>query len=491
MNDFLPGDDYWWVDRLVRRILSRQQRYDRLEDYFLGDHPLPNIDQRSVHAFRSMQEMSRTNYSELVTMAPVERMQIIGFRFGETDTADSEASRFWQANEMDGQSVLLHLLCSVFGDAYALVAPQDPVEDLGVPAITVEDPRYCAVEMDPSRPGRVMAALKIWEDQIIGKVLAVLYLPDRIVYYAGPDVADIVDLDVVTLTGRLLSNPASAFREAGRATNTIGVVPMVRFMWRPTLGDSSYGESESVLDIQDRINTEICNRLVISRAQAYKQRLITGIKLPDTKAGKKPPFDPGADMLWAVQDPNAKIFEFKEADISQLLAAVRDDVGDMAAVTKTPPHYLLGEVVNVSGDALKAAETGLVSKVRQRMRTIGPSWEKVIRLCFRYTANPKSTEQVANVLWADPESKSRAELADAMAKEIGAGVPLQLAMGRAGFSPEEIAFAVVEKRKLEARAAALQAMAAASSTQGTQTSETSAGATETETGTQGTSEEVT
>jgi len=96
-----------------------------------------------------------------------------------------------------------------------------------------------------------------------------------------------------------------------------------------------------VLDIQDRINTEICNRLVISRAQAYKQRLITGIKLPDTKAGKKPPFDPGADMLWAVQDPNAKIFEFKEADISQLLAAVRDDVGDMAAVTKTPPHYLL------------------------------------------------------------------------------------------------------------------------------------------------------
>jgi len=166
-----------------------------------------NIDQRSVHAFRSMQEMSRTNYSELVTMAPVERMQIIGFRFGETDTADSEASRFWQANEMDGQSVLLHLLCSVFGDAYALVAPQDPVEDLGVPAITVEDPRYCAVEMDPSRPGRVMAALKIWEDQIIGKVLAVLYLPDRIVYYAGPDVADIVDLDVVTLTGRLLSNP--------------------------------------------------------------------------------------------------------------------------------------------------------------------------------------------------------------------------------------------------------------------------------------------
>lgn len=487
----MPGTPFWWLDRLTRRILSRQQRYDMLENYFLGDHPLPSIDQRSVHAFRSMQEMSRTNYSELVTMAPVERMQIIGFRFGATDSADEGASRFWQANEMDGQSVLLHLLCAVFGDAYVLVAPQDPIEDMGVPAVTVEDPRYCAVEMDPSRPGRVLAALKIWEDKILDRVLAVLYLPDNIYYFVGPGLADIIDIDVVSLTGRLLSNPASAFRPAAMVANTVGVVPMVRFQWRPTLGDSSYGEAESVLDIQDRINSEICNRLVISRAQAYKQRLITGIKLPDTKAGKKPPFDPGADMLWAVQDANAKIFEFKEADISQLLAAVRDDVGDMAAVTKTPPHYLLGEVVNVSGDALKAAETGLVSKVRQRMRTVGPSWEKVIRLCYRYTGDAKSTEQVANVLWADPESKSRAELADAMSKETGSGVPLQLAMARAGFTPEECAFAVAERRKSEARAAALQAVATATSSAGTNTAESVPEATESSAGTPDTGEEVT
>lgn len=457
----------WWVERLVTKIIMRQSRYDRLEDYFLGDHDFPQSDTRYVQAIRKFQEISRTNYSSLVTLAPVERMQVTGFRFGNVDQADAAAARMWSVNELDFQSTLLHLMCSVFGDAYAIVAP--PGEPGGDPVITVEDPRYCAVEMDPSRPGRVMAAFKMWEDPISNRILGVLWMPDGRYLYEGPALVDVLDLDEVTLTHRLVGGTPHSFRGVGFQPDDIGVVPVVRFSWQATFGDMAQGEAESVLGIQDRINNEIMNRLVISRSQAYKQRLITGVKLADDKRrGKRPPFDPGADMLWAVQDPNARMFEFKEADIKQLLEAVRDDVGDMAAISKTPPHYLLGEVVNVSGDALKAAETGLVSKVRQRMRTMGPCWERVIRLGFLYLGDSRGKEMVANVIWADPESKSRAELADAMGKEIAAGVPLQLAMARAGFTPEEIAFAVAEKRKNEARQAALQAAAAGATARGSE-----------------------
>jgi hypothetical protein len=316
-----------------------------------------------------------------------------------------------------------------------------------------------------------------------------LYLPDSIHYYTGPAINDIQDLDDVTLTRRLLSGGVGSLQETFAVANTLGVPPIVHFQWQAGLGEYAQGEAEGVLDIQDRINNEIMNRLIISRSQAYKQRMVTGVKLLDDGKGRKPPFDPGADMLWVVQDPNAKIFEFKEADINQLLAAVRDDVGDMAAVTKTPPHYLLGEVVNVSGDALKAAETGLVSKVRQRMRLMGPAWERVVRLAFRYMDDPRATEQVAQVLWADPESKSRAELADAMSKEIASGIPLQLAMARAGYTPEEIQFAVEEKRRSEARSIAMQY--AARSQQNTTTgqqepAESPAEGTEAGTGTPGT-----
>lgn len=464
MLNKIPGTADWFVDRLVRKIMDRQDRYDTLERYMTGDHPLPQGDQRYVKALKELQRKARTNYFGLVTMAPVERMQVLGFRFGSTEGSDSDAARLWQANDMDYQSNLLHLSASVFGDSYVMVSPPEGGE--GLPVITVEDPRYCVVELDPSKAHRVSAAFRMWEDDIAGNVLGVLYLPETIHYYIGPSVNDIRNLDRLALTNKLLSDGISSFTETYSVPNPVGRVPIVRFAWRMTFTSEAMGEAEDVIDIQDRINSEILNRLVISRSQAYKQRMISGVKIPEDKGrSRKPPFDPGADMLWVVADPDAKMYEFKEADISQLLEAVRDDVGDMAAITKTPPHYLLGEVVNVSGDALKAAETGLVSKTRQRMRSVGWGWESVIRLCFLYMGDARATEVIASVIWDDPESKSRAELADAMTKEVAAGVPLALAMQRAKFTPEEIEFAIREKRKEEARQIALQAAATAAAGQ--------------------------
>ena len=463
MLDKTPGSPDWYLDRLGRKILAQQPRYDLLESYMIGDHPLPSGDQRYVRALRELQKRARTNYFGLVTMAPVERMQVLGFRFGATEGSDKDAAHIWQANEMDYQSNLLHLSAAVFGDSYVVVSPPETPD--GAPEVTVEDPRYYAVELDPQKKHKVVAACKIWADDISQQIVAVVYLPSGIYYYVGPNVRDVDIYSIPTLTDRLFSH-SNGLERTWSTPNPIGEVPVVRFAWRMTFTSTSMGEAEDVIDIQNRINTEILNRLIISRSQAYKQRMIAGVKLPATKGrNKKPPFDPAADALWIVSDENAKMFEFKEADITQLLKAIRDDVGDMAAITKTPPHYLLGEVVNVSGDALKAAETGLVSKTRQRMRSVGWGWERVLRLCFKYMGDPRAEEAVASVIWEDPETKSRAELADAMTKEVSAGVPLALAMQRAKFTPEEIEFALKEKRKEEARAMALQAAAQQSAQQ--------------------------
>lgn len=459
-----PGSPDWYLDRLTRRILEQQSRYDRLEDYMMGNHPLPDGDKRYVQALRELQRKSRTNYFALVTIAPVERMKVVGFRFGATQGSDADAAKIWQNSDMGAQSNKLHLMCAVFGNAYVTVSPPSPYDVSGLPMLTVEDPRYCVVEMDPAVPSRAVAGLKMWNDDVSGTIVAVLYLPDGIFYYTGAGTSDIQDSSVPGLTKTLLSGGYGSFTLAETVPNPTGVVPLVRFSWMETFTSVSPGESEGVIDIQDRINSEILNRLIISRSQAYKQRLLAGVKIPDDKGrGKKPPFDPGADMLWVVADPNAKIHEFKEADIKQLLDAIRDDVGDMAAITKTPPHYLLGEVVNVSGDALKAAETGLVSKVKLRMENMGWGWEKVLRLCFLYMNDKRATDVISSVIWDDPESKSRAELADALTKEVSAGVPLALAMQRARFTPEEIEFAVAEQRKAEARQAALLAATARAS----------------------------
>src|SRR5678816_4654821 len=56
-----PGTPYWWLDRLLLRLMDRMDRYDTLENYALGYHPYPNVDQKYI---RALQELSLIHISE-------------------------------------------------------------------------------------------------------------------------------------------------------------------------------------------------------------------------------------------------------------------------------------------------------------------------------------------------------------------------------------------------------------------------------------------
>jgi hypothetical protein len=450
-------DARFWLARLGQGLIDRQPRYDKLESYVLGDFNLPSGDPRYVKALRELQQKAKTNYISLVTSSPVERMQVQGFRFGnDPDTpADEDANDIWQYNNMDLNSEIAHMTAATFSRAYIMVSP--PKQNQKYPVITVEDPRCTIVEHDPADMNVIRAGLKMWNDDVMGSAIAVVYFPDSIHYFRGNSNDYFKNIDFDTLKQRVLSN--GNWEYMGAEPNPLGEVPIVPMNWRPGLHGVSSSEAEEGFTIQDRINAEILNRMIISRAQAYKQRWAKGITLPtDDQGNTKPPFDPGADILWAVESEEAQFGEFKEADITQILKAVRDDVGDLAAITKTPPHYLLGEIVNASGDALKAAETGLVSKTKARMKTAGWTWEKVIKLAFGWLGDrTKQNEVLAETIWADPESRSRAELADAILKETQMGLPAEMAFERLGLTPQQIQRAMQLKRQDEMRQAMLMA----------------------------------
>jgi len=452
-----PGTPEWWLNRLVQRLVDRQSRYDVLEAYVEGNHPLPDGDERYVVALKSMQRKARTNYIGMVTRTPVERMTIKAIRVA--GEIDDDAAQVWSSNNMDYQSPIVHLTAASLGDNYILVSPADPnnLFSPNVPLITAEDPRVCITEADPANPQITRAGLRMWQDDTLGQIIAVLYLPDAIYKYVGPSVYDCNNLDTPGLTQRLLSGAAGGGLQlvGDPEPNPIGVVPIINAGWIPSYKGISKSEAEDVIDIQDRINSTILDRMVISRSQAYKQRWAKGIKLPKSKTGQqKPPFDPGADMLWVTDSDTAEFGEFKEADIRQVLEAVRDDVSDMAAITKTPPHYLMGKVSNVSGSTLTQAEAGLISKTRQRMIAMGWAWERVVRLAFLYTGNAKATDPDIEIVWADPELHTRIELSDAFIKEVQGGLPLVIAAARLGLDPDQLAAVAEHQKKLEEQEAA-------------------------------------
>lgn len=137
---------------------------------------------------------------------------------------------------------------------------------------------------------------------------------------------------------------------------------------------------------------------------------------------------------------NAKAFEFSASDLENFLTAMDGLTRHLTAQTRTPPHYVSGQIVNASGDALKAAETGLVSKVRAKMDPFGEGHEETMRLAFRAIDpnDPRAEATDAETIWKDPESRSQAETVDAATKLATIGVPQEALWEYVGASPQQI-----------------------------------------------------
>lgn len=427
-----PGSPGWWFKRLADKQVARLPHLSRLRRYAIGDADLPEGDKRVRETFQAFQRKARSNYVGLVTESLLERLRPTGFRAGSDATAadDKDAWAMWQANSMDS-SIALGLRAALrMQESYLMIGPPDGSAGK-YPVITVEDPREVIAEMDPLRKRRPLAALKMWNDTVNSQRRALLMLPDRLYSYTAPLAA----ADELQPFGSFAMDSWSA---AGDVENKIGRVPLVRLPNRMDIDGSCLAEAEDVMDIQDRINSQVLDRLVISKMQAYRQRWITGASFEDEDGNPVEPFRPGADLVWAVEDETAKFGDFSQADITPILSAVKDDVRDMAAISRTPAHYLLGDFINAAGDAFDASETGLVAKAKERMAHFGEAIEDAVRIGYLYLKDPRADSLDSEVQWADPQRRALAEMADAATKMSAAGVPWRTLMGVLNFTPQEI-----------------------------------------------------
>lgn len=441
-------DPLAWVHRFSQRLMARQERYQKNEDYAIGNHPLPQGDPRFVKELQKIQKKARTNYVGLANKAVTDRMQIKGFRFGDPKKLDPDARRFWEANNMAIQANVAIKQAAKLGDVYAMVSP--PREEGGDPIITIEDPRMCITEPDPLDPLSSIAGMKMYIDSVNETVIAVLILPERVDVFDGPKLGDFLSRET-SIVPEAVVNTGSAWRLRESFANPLGYVYLFRGQWQPEYGIVGMAECEDGgYDIQDRINETILSRIVISRSQAYRQRWMTGAEPPPAKKGKPvaPPFEGGAAAVWAMADPQAKFGDFEQADIRQLLEAVRDDVGDFAAVTQTPVTYLTNKLVNVAAETMGMAQIGLVSKTNSRKQSMGWFFEQIIKTCFAYKGDARATEVMAEAVWVDSEQHTMAEKSDMVSKLSAAGVPPQVWGELFGFSEDQVELIATEMERL-------------------------------------------
>lgn len=421
-----PG---WWLKRLFDMLNDRDRRIrlQKLYDYHRGNAPLPEGAENAREAFEAFQKKARSNFAELVVSAMSERMMPVGFRTSLDDdsTGDAEVGRLWKRAGLDVTSSDVHDWMLALSEAYVIVGPIDPETE--APLVTCEDPRWMVGEPDPVNPRRLLAALKVMHDDAEGEDRAYLFLPG-VVYVATRRKTryDSFTSREWDRSERVFPTPGINFTgkdwdwsEERSGALAHDRMPVVRFQ-----NKYGKGEFELHLDILDRINKQILDRMVIATMQAFRQRAVRGLPLmyPDDHpaAGQVVDYnavftaDPAA--LWMLP-ATAEMWESQQIDLRPILEAVKADLEHLASVTRTPLHMLSAAGVNQSAEGASLAREGLVFKVEDRITRTSYLWAQVMSLVLIHAGQTERADLAGlETIWAPANRLSLAERADAATK---------------------------------------------------------------------------
>lgn len=433
-SDLTPVE---WLGRLGPRLRDRSERILYWERYYRGDHDLPSGPQQHRDAYRRFQKLARTNLCGLCVESRVHRMKVIGYRDGSTAGGSDDAVwQLWQRAKLDSRQFTVYRKAFAQSEAYVIAAPSPT--DPRVPRVSIEGPLNVIVERDPAEPALRLAALRMWHDPFAKRWMATLWLPGW--RYSFQSVGEFADRH----HGRLGYGPENWEQRSAPARSS-QVIPVVPFA-NGDEGDEPRAVFAGGLDVQNRLNLTLLNRLTAERYAAFRQRyLLNYVPEEDPETGLPvPPFNPGADQTITVPppepgDPATQIGDLAQTDTSNMLQACTADIRSFAATTLTPVYYLPGgDLVNISGDAIMALDAGHVQSIEERMSAWSEQWEEVLALCADIAGLDRDLS-ASEVVWQQPEHVQPGVVADYATKLVAAGYPLPLVAEKIGESPQLIA----------------------------------------------------
>ena len=432
----IPGRPGWWLRRLSKQLHEDRPRLQALRDRHEGNPPLPTGAKAAKAAYQEFQRLARANFEQLIVGAVLERQNPVGFRTAAANDegGDAEAARIWADNELAIQVKDVLEYARSMGRGYLLI--DLPEETDGTAVITAEDPRALITEHAADRPSRVRAGLKRFHDTEAQQDVVVVFLP------AGVDLGDGVPTEWAT------AHRAVRSRKSSRASTFAPIVPKAwdwdgdpvvltgtkRVPIARLQGPHGQAEFEPHLNVLDRINHTILQRMVIITMQAFRQRAIKNLPkhYPDdypveNLRGKEIDYegvftaDPAAIwMLPGFGDAVAEIWESGTLDITGVLSAIKDDVRELAAESRTTFYAFTPDATNGSAEGASTQREGLVFKVEDRNARDGIGLALMMSVAFDLQGDVERAPMgKVETLWAPVERHSLAAKADATQKAKG------------------------------------------------------------------------
>ncbi|MCS0601109.1 phage portal protein [Streptomyces sp. LP11] len=414
-------------------ILDRDEgRLERIDRYVQGNHDDPYMPPQADDEYKLLARRAVSNWMPLLVGTPAQALYVDGFRSGASSEGELPAApaskttewSHWQRSRLDARQAAVYRGALAFGHSFVLTEKTKK----GVISKGLSAKRTAALYEDPANDETPYAALTITA-MPKGNVKGKARMWDGSYEYA------------VTFTAK---GDADSVRVARLKRHGASECPVTRFAASVDLEGRTVGVVEPMIALQDRINQTVFDLLVAQTYTSHEVRYATGMAPPmqmemldaegnittdpDKAVDSRPKLDAAGNPIPAPINHNARRFLFAEdpdvrfgslpaGPVSSLIDSIDMSIRHLAAISQTPAHFVLGQIANLSAEALLAAETALQRKVSEFQSIFGESWERVFRLAAELDGDTSAAEDFhGEVQWRDMESRSLAQAADALGK---------------------------------------------------------------------------
>ncbi len=421
------------IKELHSTFVAERDRLDRIDRWARWDHDDPDKPRQSTAEYRELVARSQAPWGDLVVGSVAQTLYVEGYRRPDAP-GDSSGWDHWQRNSMDARQIPLHRAALTYGLAYATVLPGVTMDGGSAPVIRGVSPRrMIAVFDDPANDDWPVYSLGV--ANVRGGVEFRLY-DDVQVYRVrvkkSPD----------TYSARDDMSPGSVEIDAHQS----GVCPVVTYRNRVDLEGRTAGEIEPFIPLLGRIDQTAFDRLVVQRFASWVVRTIAGMSVAESAAARSESVDTTkmrlkVDDLLVAEDPDTRFGSLPASPLEGFIEAYQADLTALAATSQTPAFELLGQMANMSAEALAAAKASQTAKANERQHAFGESHEQTIRLACHLDGDAEGAADFkAQVRWADTSIRSLAQAVDALGKMAQMlGFPPELLWSKVpGFTQQDV-----------------------------------------------------
>lgn len=427
--------------RLLRILHNDRTRLQRIDDYLQGKHDDPYMPADADDEYKLLARRCVSNWLPLVAGTPAQALYVDGFRRGRAATSAKDREigvksvewQHWQASRLDQRQAAIYRGALNFGHAFTLTETRKgEIVTYGLSAL-----KTSALFEDPANDLIPTAALTVIDEPGKKKGKARLFV--------GPQEFEVAFRDYTDEKGVTLRKVRK---------HPVKECPVTRFATAVDLEGRTIGVVEPLIPLQDRINQSVFDLLIAQTYGSFKVRTVTGMAPPvktkavldhegqptgefevdtDPTTGRPIPekVHINASRLMFAENSESRFGTLDETPLDGYISSIDLSVRHLGAISQTPPHHLLGQIANLSAEALDAAEQALARKVEEIRKSFGESWERVFQIAAELAGETAAAEDDhGEVLWRDMAGGSLAMASDALLKFRDLGIPVKGLMRR-------------------------------------------------------------